>query len=71
MKPILSFIGSVERAHLDILGERVICYSDKDTLYQILVNFKPGTRSMEDNGYLGYTPENVMKIFSKLITEGT
>lgn len=69
MKPILSFTGSDERAHLDILGEKVIGYSDKNTLYQILVNFKPGTRSMEHNGYLGYTPKNVMKIFSKLTTK--
>jgi len=66
MKPIISFTGSIERAHLDILGKQVIGYSDKESLHNILVNFKPGAISMENNGYLEYTPEHVMKIFSKL-----
>ena len=65
MKPIISFTGSVERAHLDILGTKVIGYSDKQSLHTILVNFKK-EHSMENNGYLDYSPEHVMKIFSKL-----
>jgi len=67
MKPIISFLGSVERAHLDILGTNVIGYSDKQSLHNVLVNFKPDTHSMEHNGYLEYTPEHVMKIFSEMI----
>jgi hypothetical protein len=66
MKPIISFIGSVEKAHLDILGNKVIGYSDKQSLHTILVNFKKEEHSMENNGYLEYTPEHVMNIFSKL-----
>jgi hypothetical protein len=69
MKPIISFIGSRERAHLDILGNKVIGYSDKQSLHTILVNFKPDIYSMKNNGYLEYTPEFVMKMFSKLINE--
>lgn len=67
MKPIISFIGSVEKAHLDILGTKVIGYSDKQSLHTILVNFKKEEHSMENNGYLEYTPDHVMNIFSKLI----
>ena len=67
MKPIISFTGSIEKAHLYILGKHVIGYSDKESLHNILVNFKPEEHSMENNGYLEYTPEHVMKIFSKLI----
>jgi hypothetical protein len=69
MKPIVSFTGSQERAHLDILGDKVIGYSDKQSLFDILVKFKPGTLSMEGNGYLEYTPEFVMNIFSKLVNQ--
>ena len=69
MKPIISFTGSKERAHLDILGNKVIGYSDKQSLHSALINFKKGEHSMENNGYLEYTPEFVMKTFSKLVNE--
>jgi hypothetical protein len=69
MKPIISFLDSVERAHLDILGKNVIGYSDKQSLHDALVKFKPGIVTMEGNGYLEYTPEFVMETFSKMITE--
>ena len=49
---IISFLDSLERAHLDILGNKVIGYSDKQSLHKILVNFKPEEHSMENNGYL-------------------
>jgi hypothetical protein len=62
-KPIITWGNSIERAHLDILADKAIVYTDKPSLYNILINFKP---TEIENGYLKYTPEYVMKIFNEL-----
>jgi glycosyltransferase involved in cell wall biosynthesis len=67
MKPILSNAQCTDDAHFQILGKQVIKYLNKEELENILKNFVPSSFDMSDNGYLQYTPEKVMKIFSKVI----
>lgn len=64
-KPVITWNGSKEREHLIILKDKAIKYSNSEELEEILINFYKNKYSMDNNGYLFYTPENVMKIFNK------
>jgi hypothetical protein len=66
-KPIITVKGFYDNAHLDILKDDAILYSNSDDLETILTTFKPGTKNMLNNGYLQYTPESVMNIFKTLL----
>lgn len=57
-----------DMAHFDILKDKVIIYNETN-LYQILevLAEKRIQINMEENGYLQYTPEKVMKIYGSLI----
>jgi hypothetical protein len=61
-KPILTYSGSPERAHIDILGPDCSLYSSYETLLS-LVESGSWMRDMSQNGYLRYTPHSVMNIF--------
>ena len=65
-KPIVTYGGSPERAHIDILGPACTLYSSKDDLLRI---FHSGTwkKDMTANGYMSYTPARVMKVFSSCL----
>uniref|UniRef100_A0A6C0K5T6 Glycosyl transferase family 1 domain-containing protein n=1 Tax=viral metagenome TaxID=1070528 RepID=A0A6C0K5T6_9ZZZZ len=63
LKPVITYGLSTERNHLDILGEHAIIYDNFESLYHILNDFHPDVYTMNDNGYLFYTPENIMNIF--------
>lgn len=63
-KPIITDIRSPERNHIDILQNRGIYFNSPQSLYEILMNFKPNP-NLNWNCYDDYTPENVMKIFDK------
>jgi hypothetical protein len=65
-KPVITWDGSRERNHINILGSKAILYSDYDSVYKILNEFKKNKYSMESNGYLEYSPENVINIFNKV-----
>ena len=66
MKPVITWGGSIERNHIDILKEKVIIYNNEADLYDILNNFHREKYNMYNNGYLQFTPENVMTIFNDL-----
>jgi len=66
LKPVITFDGSRERNHINILGEKAVLYSDYDSLYKILNEFKKDKYNIENNGYLEYNPENIMKIFNQV-----
>ncbi len=65
-KPVITWNGSKERNHINILGNQAILYSDYESIYKILNEFEKNKYSMESNGYLRYNPENVMDIFNKI-----
>jgi hypothetical protein len=66
LKPIITWDGSKERNHINILGSQAVLYSDYYSVYSILNTFEKNKYSMESNGYLNYSPENVMKTFKKV-----
>jgi len=65
-KPVITYDESKERNHLEALGEKAIVYKNKDELYNLLKSFDKTKYDMKDNGYMIYTPENVMKIFREV-----
>ena len=66
-KPVITFNGSVERNHIDILGEKGIYYSDYSELFNILNNITyTDIKDKNWNCYTDFTPENVMKQFNKV-----
>ena len=68
-KPVIAMkIGDI--AHVKLLGDKAIWYSNKNNLTDILLNFNPEIESKKDwNAYRGYTPEKVMKIFNDVFLE--
>lgn len=62
-KPVISYGASTERNHLDLLGDKAILYKDSSELYHLLKNFDVKKYDMSMNGYMLFTPENVMRIF--------
>lgn len=66
-KPIITFFGSGERNHIDILGDRGIYYNNYEELYEILNNFKSYIKYDDYyKPYLNYTPEIIMEKFDKI-----
>jgi len=66
-KPVITYSGSNERNHLTVLGDKAILYHDYDSVYNILRNWQKNDHNdMESNGYLYYTPENIMRIFDSV-----
>jgi hypothetical protein len=66
LKPVITYSGSRERNHLNILGDKAVLYHDYDSVHNILLNWKNGVYDMESNGYFEYTPEKIMKIFDSV-----
>lgn len=64
-KPILTYSQSQEKAHIEILGNQCIQYTTKEDILSIFENER-WRIDMTDNGYLQFTPENVMMIFDRI-----
>ena len=65
-KPVITFGKSRENEHLLILKEKAVIYNTEDELYNIFNNFSKDKYNMKDNGYMFYTPVNVMNIFKQI-----
>lgn len=66
-KPIITFDGSHERNHIDILGDTGIYYSDYNSLVNILTNISiSDIKGKNWNCYQEYTPENVINKFEQI-----
>ena len=63
-KPIVTYFGSHERAHIDILREKGIYYNNIYELLQILDSFRPDTSMCWDCYSTRFSPENVMRQFA-------
>jgi hypothetical protein len=65
-KPIVTYGLSPERAHIEALGQACTQYSNKDELVQIFAT-SLWQKDMRSNGFMNFTPERVMKVFSNLL----
>jgi len=66
-KPIITFADSVERNHIETLGNRGIYYTDHPSLVNILINISTADIQDRDwNCYTEFTPEKVMRQFSNV-----
>jgi len=67
-KPVITCSRSPETAHLDILGDKCITYSDERQLYKILYNFNPAqSAALACPAYAEkYNPAKVMNIFKNV-----
>jgi hypothetical protein len=64
-KPVITFEGSRERAHLEMLGDQAIRYRDRADLEKILASFLP--RKLSGTVYEEFTdPRRVMGIFQEV-----
>jgi hypothetical protein len=66
-KPVITYALSSEKAHIDILSERGIYYSNPEELYNILTNLKDFI-IFDDyyRPYLEYSPEKIMNKFNNI-----
>jgi glycosyltransferase involved in cell wall biosynthesis len=64
-KPVITYGLSQENEHLLILKEKAVIYNNEIELTDILLNFSKDKYDVSNNGYMFYTPENVMEIFNK------
>jgi hypothetical protein len=63
-KPVITFGGSRERAHLDLLGNKALVYQNCGELEKILNSFEP--RNATKNGYDEFSDsQRVMGIFAE------
>ena len=65
-KRIITWSGSVERNHIETLGDKGIYFDDYLTLKTILQDITKNDLIGYWNCYKYYNPENVMKIFKKI-----
>jgi hypothetical protein len=63
-KPVMTAGDSPERNHINILGDKGLYYNSADTLFSLLMQFKP--QAGDWNCYKEFTPEKVMQIFDKV-----
>jgi len=68
-KPIITWNGSPERSHIEILGDKGIYYSDHQDMANALSSFVKQPEK-DWNCYRDYSPEKVMPIFEKVFIRG-
>jgi hypothetical protein len=69
-KPVITFNGSAERNHIDILGDAGIYYSDYNSLVNILMNISVSDiKDKNWNRYTDFTPTKVMAQFNKIFLQ--
>ena len=66
-KPVITWLGSQERNHIDVLGDKGIYYNDSNDLLNILLNIDK-TKINNDNWnmYNDYLPDEVIKKFKSV-----
>jgi len=66
-KPVITWSGSVERNHIDVLGDNGIYFKDKNDLLKILTDIKKEDIMNKDwNMYKDFTPDKVVKKFKRI-----
>jgi FkbM family methyltransferase len=73
-KPVITYLDNspmdptypyANKEHLRILGNKALLYTDGQSLYNILINFRKEPNK-DWNRYQDYTPEKVMEIFESV-----
>lgn len=64
-KPVITYGGSIDREHLLILKDKAVIYNTPEEVFSILQTFTKDKYNVSENGYMFYTPENVMAILDK------
>ena len=64
-KPVITWFGSKERNHIEVLRDKGIYYNTPQELFNILMTFTPDS-TKDWNAYREYTPEKIMKIFDEI-----
>jgi hypothetical protein len=65
-KPVITWKNTRENEHLLILKDKAVMYENGNELFDILNTFTVNKYDMKNNGYMFYTPENVMRIFQQV-----
>lgn len=66
-KPVITYYNSLERNHIDTLGERGIYYENKEDVDHILLNIdRSEINGLEWNCYQNYSPENIIPKFKEV-----
>lgn len=69
-KPVITYSGSGERSHIEILGDRGIYYNGYEPVFDILNNLKKYvTRDDYYKAYENHSPEKIMARFDKLFLQ--
>jgi glycosyltransferase involved in cell wall biosynthesis len=63
-KPVFTWDGSHERAHLEMLGDKAVKYKDQEELENLLLSYK--ILDTNYNMYKEYTPEKVINKFNQV-----
>jgi hypothetical protein len=66
-KPVITYANSIERSHLEILGDKAITYTNKYSFKDIILNLdKKALNNNEWNMYADYTPQIVIEKFKNI-----
>ena len=65
-KPVFTYKRTDANEHLLILKDKAVLYDNENELFDILNTFTVDKYDMKNNGYMYYTPENVMRIFKEV-----
>lgn len=68
-KPIITYLDSPEKAHIEILGDKGIYYRNYNELCDILINFRPDQYKNWDCYSSQFSPEIVMQQFKKVFID--
>jgi glycosyltransferase involved in cell wall biosynthesis len=63
-KPVITYLNSPEKAHIQILDKLGLYYENKNDLEDLLLNYKIEDKNY--NAYTEYNPGNVIKIFEQV-----
>ena len=66
-KPVITWLGSQERNHIDVLGDKGIYYNDSNDILNILLNLNKMEINNKDwNMYDDYLPVKVIEKFKNI-----
>lgn len=71
-KPIITYLNSLDKEHIRILGKNGFYYTNKESLKYIFEMFaerKIPDKNIDYNCYREFTPEKVMKIFGEVFLD--
>lgn len=66
-KPIITYLNSPEKNHINILGDKGFYYANYDELYEILLHMDSTIKG--HNCYTEFTPEKVMNKFKEVFLD--